>query len=364
VLKPYELLKDVLNEIERAIKEDINEDRLAAKYSISGGYLRRVFLFAFKQPIGSYIRSRKLASSIDELLNTGLNILDIALEYGFGHEQSYIRAFKKEFGITPNELRKTKQFLKIKPPLHLFDSNKLADGLFFGPEIVTIPEFHVVGKKHKLKCRDKKVIVVDSVKLFNEMKTQIPNIINPHVLINISTEAEENSDYWYLMPSVQVKSLDNIPEGFDSYTFPATLCARFSFLVHQHNIKNYMLASDGMIRAINDFTNDDSQKYFLERNKINIDRFDLSSNDDFNGYWEWFAPVRLKTSGDIPEQTPVVINTQKKELPVPCFIRKNFTEPEFSYKAVFASQDECCFHKMFVVFVKSLSRLKNNLTKE
>jgi len=356
MLKPYELLKDVLNEIEVKIKKNINEDDLAVKYSISGGYLRRVFLFAFKQPIGSYIRSRKLASSIDELLNTNMNILSIALEYGFGHEQSYIRAFKQEFGITPNELRKTKQFLKIKPPLHLFDSNKLAGGLFFGPEIVMIPEFHVVGKKHKLKCRDEKVIVVDSVKLFNEMKTQIPNIIHPHVLINISTQAEENTDYWYLMPSVQVKSLDYIPNGFDSFTFPSSLCAKFSFLIHQNKTKNYMLASDGMFRAINDFMDNDNQKYFLEREKINIDRFDLSSADDFTGYWEWIAPVRLK-------QTIGIDKTYKKENPAPYLMGNRFTEPVFSYKAVFTNQDDCCFHKMFVVFIKCLARLKHNMIK-
>jgi len=193
------------------------------------------------------------------------------------------------------------------------------------------------------------------------MKTQIPNIIHPHVLINISMVSEDNADYWYLMPSVQVKSLDNIPEGFDSFTFPSSLCARCSFLIHQHNTKNYMLASNNMFRAINEFMEDDSQKYFLEQKKINIDRFDLSSTDEFNGYWEWFAPVRLKTNSDIPEQAPEAIATYRKELPTPCFVRKKITEPEFSYKAVFANQDECCFHKMFVVFVKSLTRLKNKL---
>jgi len=356
MLKPFDLLEDILNEIEKNIKEDINEDDLAAKYSISGGYLRRLFMVAFDQPIGTYIRSRKLAASIYDLLNTNLNILYIALEYGFGYEQSYIRAFKREFGITPNELRKTRRFLKIKPPLHLFDSNKLADGLFFGPDIVMIPHFHVIGKKHKMKCCDERVFAVDSVKVFNEMKPLIPNIINPNVLINISTEAEENADYWYLMPSVQVKSLDKIPEGFDSFTFPASLCARFSFFVHRHNSKNDMLASDRMFSAINDFMDSDDQKYFLERKKINIDRFDLSSTDGFYGYWEWFSPVRIKTKNDIPEHSPGVIKTYKQEIPALRFIGKKFTETEFSFKAVLASLDDCCFHKMFDAIKEKLDK--------
>jgi len=68
--------------------------------------LQRLFRSAYNQPIGLYIRSFKLTASINDLLNTDSNILDIALGYGFNYEQSYIRAFKRKFGITPGKLRK------------------------------------------------------------------------------------------------------------------------------------------------------------------------------------------------------------------------------------------------------------------
>jgi AraC-like DNA-binding protein len=106
MLRQYDLLENVLIDIENAVREGINSDILAEKYTLSERHLRKLFKFAFKQPLGGYIRSRRLAASLDDLLKTNFNILDIALEYGFEYEQSYRRAFKHEFGITPGEYRK------------------------------------------------------------------------------------------------------------------------------------------------------------------------------------------------------------------------------------------------------------------
>jgi AraC family transcriptional regulator len=125
VLRPYDLIENILLDIENGIREDVNTSTLADKYSISERHLRRLFKFAFNQSIAGYIRSRRLAATLDDLLETDFNILDIALEYGFDYEQTYINAFKREFRITPGNLRKSWWIVKIKPPLRLFmEENK------------------------------------------------------------------------------------------------------------------------------------------------------------------------------------------------------------------------------------------------
>jgi len=113
------LLENVLIDIEKNIRVNINTERLADKYNLSERHLRRLFHVYFNQSITNYIRSRKLTASIDHLVKTDLNILDIALEYGFDYERSYRRAFKHEFGITPGDLRKLGHTIKVKPPLYL-----------------------------------------------------------------------------------------------------------------------------------------------------------------------------------------------------------------------------------------------------
>jgi AraC family transcriptional regulator len=74
MIKPYDLLNGVLHDIENWLKKGVNENTLAKEYFISNIYLRKLFKFAFGLPIGSYIRSRKLSSSIEDLLYTDRNI--------------------------------------------------------------------------------------------------------------------------------------------------------------------------------------------------------------------------------------------------------------------------------------------------
>ncbi|MCL2443685.1 MAG: helix-turn-helix domain-containing protein [Treponema sp.] len=106
MLKTINLLENVLTDIDKYLDDGINAHILAKKNSLSEGHLRRLFRCSFKQTIAVYIRSRKLKASLNDLLKNNSNVLDIALKYGFEYEQSYIRAFKREFGITPGDYRK------------------------------------------------------------------------------------------------------------------------------------------------------------------------------------------------------------------------------------------------------------------
>jgi len=123
--KQNDLLEGVLDKIENNLKNDISADDLADEFSMSSVHLQRLFKQAFKKPIGAYIRSRKLSASISDLLYSGLNVQDIALEYGFSYEQAYILSFRKEFGFTPGDLRRNRQLVKITPPLKPFGQKSI-----------------------------------------------------------------------------------------------------------------------------------------------------------------------------------------------------------------------------------------------
>ncbi|MCL2181780.1 MAG: hypothetical protein FWB83_11725, partial [Treponema sp.] len=68
--KNDKLLENVLNEIEAGLKADIDTEYLAERFAVSSTHLRLLFKSAFGQTIGSYIRSRKMAVSIEDLLGT------------------------------------------------------------------------------------------------------------------------------------------------------------------------------------------------------------------------------------------------------------------------------------------------------
>lgn len=86
------------------------------------------------------------------LLATKLRILDIALEYGFGYEQSHNKAFKDEFGISPNNLRRNGEIVSIRPPLQLYNIKEFPNSILFAPEIVMLPQ--ILQKKLSLTMRN------------------------------------------------------------------------------------------------------------------------------------------------------------------------------------------------------------------
>jgi len=301
MFRPYELLENVLNAIEKDVRGSLNADMLADTFALSSVHLQRLFKFAFKQPLGTYIRSRKLSKSLEELLNTDLNILDIAMDYGFDYEQSYIRAFKREFGMPPGELRRTKQIVKVTPPIHLFDSNKLGDSLIFGPEIVMVPQFHVIGKRHVIRFRDSVTMAPEAAKQFWENeRAHIANVVNPNVYIGLTRTAGKDADYSYYLPSVQVVALKNIPQGFDGDTFDASLCARFRYIGQHHYYEINRDVAKGMYDAIVQFVNDEHEKYTWPCSSIYFERLDIDamSSGTYDGTFcqmEWFTPIQKNT---------------------------------------------------------------------
>jgi AraC family transcriptional regulator len=288
MLKPYDLLKSVLFDIEEDIRKDINADILAKKYDMSERHLRRLFKFAFEQPLASYISSRKLSASLDELLKTDANLISIAFDYGFGYEQSYLRAFKREFGITPGDLRKTGHIVKVQPPCHLFDENKLPDGLIFKPEIVMVPQFHIAGKLHRIpRCNLIKFSAEMGPNFWINERTQIKQAVNSNAYIGLVRKSNDDNNYFEYMAAVQVDNFDDIPEGFSTYTFEASLCARFRYIGMPHNYD----ATHLMYETIRKFVSGEYSKYTLLADKVYFEKVDTSFYDETYCQMEWHTPV-------------------------------------------------------------------------
>jgi AraC family transcriptional regulator len=287
--KPSDLLESLLNEIEKRIKENINADFLADNLGLSSIHLQRLFKFAFNLPLGAYIRSRKLTASLENLLSTNSKLVDIAMEYGFEYEQSYLRSFKREFGVTPGIIRKTSQIVKIKPPLHLLNENKLGDSVFIGPDFVMMPQFHIIGRKHQVPHSVSINHVNELIKYFweNERK-QIKKAVNPNIFIGLIHNinwVEENSEY---ITSIQVENLENIPHGLIGITFETSMCVRFRYIGQSPYFsdinENFAYT---MYNTVKKYTQNEQQKYVMFK-------IDTKLHDETYCQIEWYTPVSEK----------------------------------------------------------------------
>jgi AraC family transcriptional regulator len=294
MLKPYQLLENILLDIESGIKDNINTSVLCKKFDVSSSHLRRLFTFAFNQSIAAYIRSRALAASLNDILETDANILDIALDYGFEYEQSYIRAFQQEFGTTPGNLRKTGRVLKIKPPLHLPPENKLNDdSIFFGPDIVMVPGFHFIGKSHRVSFKDSADTLPElGLQFWENERKQIKGAVNPHVYFGLTHNikwAEQYFEYTLLQQVIKIKS---IPQDFCGGTFETSMCAGFRYIGQQFyhpRLKNEINKDFAykMYDTFNDYAQNKQSKFVLVK-------IDTRLYDGTYCPLEWYSPIPEK----------------------------------------------------------------------
>lgn len=83
--------------------EDISMEELAKSASFSPWYARKLFLKYLGMSPAVYIRRLKLSKSALRLRDENCQILDIAMDMGFGSVDGYQRAFRREFGCNPKE---------------------------------------------------------------------------------------------------------------------------------------------------------------------------------------------------------------------------------------------------------------------
>ncbi|MFA5562221.1 MAG: AraC family transcriptional regulator [Eubacteriales bacterium] len=107
--------------IREHINEEISPDALARAASFSPWYARKLFLKHLEMTPAVYIRRLKLSRSALRLRDEGCQILEVAMDMGFGSVDGYQRAFRREFGCNPRE------YSNSPVPLWLFTPYLLSD---------------------------------------------------------------------------------------------------------------------------------------------------------------------------------------------------------------------------------------------
>lgn len=117
----WEAIQKSLDYIESNIGEEISIEQLAKESALSVFYFQRLFSRLVKKPVREYIKLRRLACACKVLSDQQQRILDIALSCGFGSHETFTKAFKEAYKITPEEYRKKPVMLNQfdKPDLSL-----------------------------------------------------------------------------------------------------------------------------------------------------------------------------------------------------------------------------------------------------
>lgn len=233
-------LENSINFIESSLNERVCLDDISEYTGVSKYYLHRMFKSLTGETIMDYVQSRKLTASIDQLISTKMRIIDIAMEYGFDHEQSYIRAFRKKFGYTPQKVRHDQISIGITEKININDLMTVNNSVTYKPFYVFKQKFTIAGVPHKVlsKSGDNVANILGRDFFYNN-KFEVPNAVNPQVYIGYTDWSGYDDGYIYYIPSVQVSDLSQLSEGMTGIIIPAHKYVVFRFVgfFHPDHIK-------------------------------------------------------------------------------------------------------------------------------
>ena len=94
-------IEEVLSYINSNLENDLSIDTIASKFFISKYYLMRKFKNQIGSSIHSYVIQKRLILA-KSLISDGLSMSTVCSKCGFNDYSSFVRAFKKAYGVSPS----------------------------------------------------------------------------------------------------------------------------------------------------------------------------------------------------------------------------------------------------------------------
>ena len=212
--------------IENHLRENISFADVVKVSLFSPWHARRLFLEYTGVTPSDYIRKLRLKQSALKLRDEDVNVLDVALDSGFGSVDGYQRAFRKEFGCNPSTYAANPIPLRLFTPygvkcryLERKETTMSARNVFI--QVIDKPKRKVILKRGKT--------ATEYMKYCEEVGCDIWG-----VLVSMRSLCGEPVSMWlpeaYIKPgtSKYVQGVEvsedysgEIPDGFDVIELPA-----------------------------------------------------------------------------------------------------------------------------------------------
>jgi len=207
-------------------------------------HFHRIFKSYTGYSVKEYVMLKQFHKSLLLLENHYNNILEVSVECGFESQESFTRAFKKYFGITPGKIRKNGPFLKkslnrLENVIEYAMQKKITGGEIMQPDIINKESFKIIG----IRCfsNNKNGEIPRAWDEFNKRYNEIQNRISNYVLgvcEYVENFDHESSDKFEYICCCEVSNADQVPEGMVAKEIPAQKYARFKHMGSTENLGN------------------------------------------------------------------------------------------------------------------------------
>lgn len=118
-----EAVAAALSFMDRHLRDDLRVETVARAAHFSTSHFHLIFARHVGCTVAEHLRKRRLSAAAMELALSQRGILDIALEYRFDSQESFSRAFKRQYGITPGIFRRHRIRSRAVPRLGVYGAS-------------------------------------------------------------------------------------------------------------------------------------------------------------------------------------------------------------------------------------------------
>ena len=223
--------------IEHRFAGDISLDDIAAAAGVSRYHVTRVFGEATGHSVMRYVRGRRLTEAARSLSKGAPDILAVALEAGYGSHEAFTRAFRDQFGLTPEAVRAQRHLANIE----LLEPIKMDETMIANlppPRFEKLKPLLVAGLCERYNRESSKAIPAQWQR-FQPYIGNIPGQVGG-TAYGVCFNSDEDGNFDYIA-GVEVTDFSRLPAELARVRVPAQTYAVFSHSDHVSTIRRTIM---------------------------------------------------------------------------------------------------------------------------
>lgn len=219
--------------IESHFARELTLDDIANCGCVSRFHLARAFEAATGLSIMRYVRARRLTEAARRLADGAPDILAVAIDSGYGSHEAFTRAFREQFGLTPEALR-TRGHLD---QLNLVEPIKMDETLLAHlqpPRFEDGQAFLIAGLSERY-ASETCAAIPSQWQRFNDHVSKVPGQVG-NVTYGVCYNADDAGNVDYLC-GVEVGDFSGLPAELSRLRIAAQRYAVFSHREHISTVR-------------------------------------------------------------------------------------------------------------------------------